>query len=130
MFASTMTPSECLVLTLRWYPVSEADIMGNLKTFNIALARQCLQYLLRHKAGMSFQKIGQFTNRHHTSVMHSCDLIDEAYGRPQEKNYKKLFEFMQKPTPVFAGSRISPWVFPGMSFGRNELKINNCGSCT
>lgn len=55
--------------------VSTSLLLGRKRAATIADARHIALYLLREKAGLTFQAIGAVFMRHHTSIIHSVELV-------------------------------------------------------
>ena len=51
------------------FGVTQEDILSPRKSLSIANARAVLFYIMRHRLGMSYPKIGQAFNRHHTTAL-------------------------------------------------------------
>jgi chromosomal replication initiator protein len=67
--------------TARWFQLTADDLRGPSRQRSVATARAVAMYLARELTGKSFQQIGAyFSDRDHTTVMHSCrratELID------------------------------------------------------
>ena len=115
--------SHYLALVSRWYGVCIPDILSPSRKARVVLARQSLQYLLRLD-GKTLAEIGTITGRDHTCVIHSISTIDEAKGRPQERSYKPLFDYIKGPRLNPSGYKISHWAFPGIDLTYNGRKAN------
>lgn len=67
--------------TARWFQLTTDDLRGPSRKRSVATARAVAMYLARELTDKSFQQIGvYFSDRDHTTVMHSCrrtaELID------------------------------------------------------
>jgi chromosomal replication initiator protein len=61
----------------RYYSVSIQDMTGSSRVREILVPRQIAMHLCKKYLRMSFVRIGElFSNRDHTTVMHSCDKIE------------------------------------------------------
>jgi chromosomal replication initiator protein len=61
-----------------YYTLSPNDLKGKKKTQNIVLPRQISMYIARELTEFSTTEVGQaFGGRDHTTVMHSCQKIEE-----------------------------------------------------
>jgi chromosomal replication initiator protein len=61
-----------------YYTLSPNDLKGKKKTQNIVLPRQIAMYIARELTEYSTTEVGQaFGGRDHTTVMHSCQKIEE-----------------------------------------------------
>jgi chromosomal replication initiator protein len=80
--AGTTPPLASIVRqTARWFQLTADDLRGSSRRRSVATARAVAMYLARELTGKSFQQIGAyFSDRDHTTVMHSCrratELID------------------------------------------------------
>jgi len=61
-----------------YYKLSISDLKGKKRSKNIALARQVAMYIVRETTDYSTTEIGtEFNGRDHTTVMHSCQKIED-----------------------------------------------------
>jgi chromosomal replication initiator protein len=61
-----------------YYKLSISDLKGKKRSKNIALARQVAMYIIRETTDYSTTEIGaEFNGRDHTTVMHSCQKIED-----------------------------------------------------
>jgi chromosomal replication initiator protein len=62
-----------------YYSVSYNELVGATRKREITVPRQIAIYLTRELTGMSLPQIGnEFGGRDHTTVMHSCKLVEAA----------------------------------------------------
>ncbi len=59
------------------YGISREDLVGGVRTRDIAKTRHIAIYLIRHITEMSFPNIGKIFNRDHTTIMASYDNIEK-----------------------------------------------------
>jgi chromosomal replication initiator protein len=82
MFSSPKQPNMSLdtiqKVVAENYSLSSNDLRGQKRTKNIVLPRQIAMYIAREITEFSTTEIGQsFGGRDHTTVMHSCQKIEE-----------------------------------------------------
>lgn len=71
------TPDVIIEETARYFNLAPADLKGQRRSKNTALARQVSMYLMRQLTNMSFQDIGaQYENRNHATVISSVKKIE------------------------------------------------------
>jgi len=71
-----------------YFDVSVSDLKSSRRTQAIALPRQVAMYFARQMLGLSYNRIGDaFGGRHHTTVMHACNQIEEAIKKEQNLKY-------------------------------------------
>lgn len=66
-----MTVDQCFDALQKHYGLSKEDLLKKEKTSVLVEARKILIYFLRHTQYMTFSKIGEIVERHHSTVMHS-----------------------------------------------------------
>ncbi len=77
------------------YNISEREIKGKSRKFEINLPRQIAMYLCRDLTDVSFQKIGlEFGNKHHSTVMSSCNKIEKLM-KTDENLCKLIFNIKE-----------------------------------
>tara|TARA_B110000977_G_scaffold173020_1_gene225850 strand:+ start:2593 stop:2994 length:402 start_codon:yes stop_codon:yes gene_type:complete len=102
--------------------VPQIDIMKKSRERNLVVSRHFLRYYLRRNFEMTFKEVGDLTNGHHSSVIHSVryvedySLFDKTY-----KLYKESIDarvFVQKLTPREKITKVL------VSARNNEFKCN------
>jgi chromosomal replication initiator protein len=69
----------------KFYNIDDADIRGQGRSKDTALARQVAMDMIRHITNLSLKEIGrEFGNRDHTTVMHSLTRIDKLKMKSPE----------------------------------------------
>ena len=63
--------------TARFYNITAEDIKGRLKTKNITLPRQISMYIIRTRANLSLNDIGDIFGRDHSTILHAINKIEE-----------------------------------------------------
>lgn len=74
---SSVGPSAIFDLVRERYNISAGQIKSKSRQRTIVIARHVAMYLLVTQARMSLNRIGQLTNRDHTSVIHARDKVIE-----------------------------------------------------
>lgn len=59
------------------FSITKREIIHKKRSQRIALIRQAVYYVMRHRLGMSWSEIGRVLDRDHTSVMHGARWIQE-----------------------------------------------------
>ena len=75
--AFTPTPDMIIEETARFYNITAEDIKGRLKTKNITLPRQISMYIIRTRANLSLNDIGDIFGRDHSTILHAINKIEE-----------------------------------------------------
>ena len=79
------TPDVIIEETARYYNLSPADLRGQRRSKNTALARQVSMYLMRQLTNLSFKDIGaEYENRNHATVMASVDKIQNLIDKDKK----------------------------------------------
>ncbi len=81
-------PSPKLILDeiCRYYNISEADLKGQRKTAELALARQISMYLMRTLSDCyTYGDIGKYLGRDHSTIIHGVSKIEERLSDPSFK---------------------------------------------
>lgn len=79
------SPDVILKTIAESYHVSIDDLKGNSRRREISLARQIGMYLMRQHTDLSLPRIGEaFGGKDHTTVMYSCDKINQLQQRDWE----------------------------------------------
>ncbi len=73
----SVTPENILTGCAKYYHIKEEDIMSNIRTKNIATARQVVMYLMREILGLSHLKIAKFFDKDHTTIMYGIRKIEK-----------------------------------------------------
>ena len=68
--------------------VTEQDILGRSRTRLIVVCRQIVQHYLRTTTGAMLSDIGRAMGRDHSSVIHSCNLVDNWLSFPHIYKYE------------------------------------------
>ncbi len=68
--------------------VTEQDILGRRRTRLIVVCRQIVQHYLRTTTGAMLSDIGRAMGRDHSSVIHSCNLVDNWLSYPHIYKYE------------------------------------------
>ena len=59
------------------YDICPADLLSRTRRQPVASARQLVMYLLRNTTPLTLQDIGTAIGRHHATVIHGIDTIDQ-----------------------------------------------------
>jgi len=70
--------------TAEYFDLSVKDLKSTARQQKIARARHVAIYLCREVLQMSYESIGEFFAKKHTTVMYSCDLVAEKLGADSE----------------------------------------------
>lgn len=73
-----INPEKIIDTVSRHTNISRDDILGKSHAKNIATARHISCYLLKNLTDMTYQQIGKFIGRHHSTICDSVYLIEEA----------------------------------------------------
>ena len=72
------TPDIIITETGRYFDIDKAEIRGQRRSKNTALARQVAMYLIRTLTGLSLEDIGkEFDNRNHSTVITSIRKVED-----------------------------------------------------
>ena len=71
------TPMSVAQKVAQYYDITVKDLKGTARQQKIARARHIAIYLSRDLLQASYESIGDFFNKKHTTVMYSCDTIKE-----------------------------------------------------
>tara|TARA_R110002153_G_C12899283_1_gene451968 strand:+ start:4 stop:411 length:408 start_codon:yes stop_codon:yes gene_type:complete len=102
--------------------VPQMDIMKKSRERDLVVSRHFLRYYLRRNCKMTFKEVGDLTNGHHSSVIHSVryvedySLFDKTYKLYKESIDAKVF--VQKLTPREKITKVL------VSQRNNEFKCN------
>ena len=73
-----LTPELLANKVADYFGVSVKDLKGNARNQKVAKARQIALYLCREILKMSYESIGEFFNKKHSTVIYSCrDVVGE-----------------------------------------------------
>lgn len=111
-----MTPTENIVRTVCEYRgVASRDLLGRLRTKDVAQSRQEAMHLLRATSKLSLPQIGRCFDRDHTTVLHSLGAVslrmeDDDYRREIDEMTDRLsrsngFFQSRNARPVFKSIR-------------------------
>ena len=70
-----LTFEKIMDVTSKFYEVDITDILGTARNQKVALARQIAIYLCRELMNQSFENIGEFFNKKHTTAMYAYEQI-------------------------------------------------------
>ena len=75
--------AEMIIQTVSdYYSVTLGELIGPTRKREITIPRQVAIYLTREMTGMSLPQIGDvFGGRDHTTIMHSCKVMENAIHR-------------------------------------------------
>ncbi len=91
---NTISEQKILNAVALYYNLSVPQITGKLRTGQIVIARQIAIYLIRNMLDVSLNKIGEtFSNRDHTTIMHSISKVDEMLKSDPET--KKVIDTLK-----------------------------------
>lgn len=74
---NTITPQKIIKKVSVYYNISENDILGNVKTSEIAFPRQISMYLCCKMLSMNYTAIGKEFNKERTTVKHNVEKIEK-----------------------------------------------------
>lgn len=79
-------PTEQAVLqaVCQRFGVTTQDILGDQRNREVLMARQIAMYLLREKAQLPLQQIGQMFGKNHSTVLHAYNRVKTSLHRDQE----------------------------------------------
>ena len=81
--------ADIIAVTAKHFKISEADLLGNKRRKEIALARQIAMTLSRDILGLSYPVLGQlFGGKDHSTVLYSIRKIKKI--EQEDKNMKNL----------------------------------------
>lgn len=72
-----LTPEVIAKNVAKYFDLKLEDLKGNSRKQKIAQARQIAIYLSRELIEMSYESIGNFFDKKHTTVLYSCEQIEE-----------------------------------------------------
>lgn len=79
-------PTEQAVLqaVCQRFGLTTQDIMGDQRSRKVLMARQIAMYLLREKAQLPLQQIGQIFGKNHSTVLHACNRVRSSLHKDEE----------------------------------------------
>lgn len=79
-------PTEQAVLqaVCQRFGLTAQDILGDQRSREVLMARQIAMYLLREKAQLPLQQIGQMFGKNHSTVLHACNRVRSSLHRDAE----------------------------------------------
>ena len=78
-----------------YYSLTSSQIKSRIRTSQIALARQLSMYLTRDILEISYQEIGRYFNKDHSTVLSNCQKIEELKQKDEILN-KALITLKEK----------------------------------
>jgi chromosomal replication initiator protein len=69
-----------------YFDITIKDLKGTARQQKIAHARHIAVYLAREVLQMSYESIGEFFNKKHTTIMYSCEMIADKLKADSELN--------------------------------------------
>lgn len=91
-----MSPGKMLQKVSRFFSVHTTDILGTSRLKHIALARQCLMWAMRKHTALSFESIGDFLSRDHSTVLHGCRKVEKLIQKGQLEDFAKEFSSLSE----------------------------------
>lgn len=76
-------------VTAEMYHVSQTALMSRDRTSHIAWARQITAYAVREFTGMSWQRIANVLDRHHSTIVHCHHVVERASNNGKAGDVKK-----------------------------------------
>ena len=67
----------------KYFDVTVKDLKGTARQQKIAQARQVAIFLTREILNMSYEAIGEFFDKKHTTVMYSYDIVKEKIQKDE-----------------------------------------------
>ncbi|MCD7824858.1 MAG: chromosomal replication initiator protein DnaA [Clostridiaceae bacterium] len=82
------------------FDISVKDILSNKRSSNIAYPRHICMYLCRTLTSSPLAEIGnKLGNRHHSTVLHSCEFIENKINEKEEETMKHIDVLKKKIDP-------------------------------
>ena len=82
-----ITPDVIIDCVAEYYGLSSAQVRGDSRKKEIALARHMAVYLTREMTGLSLPRIGDAFGRDHSTIINSCDKISkQVESSPETRN--------------------------------------------
>ncbi len=81
-----VVPTEQAVLqaVCQRFGLTTQDILGAQRRREVLMARQIAMYLLRERARMPLQQIGQIFGKNHSTVLHACNRVKTSIHKDKE----------------------------------------------
>ena len=76
--------------TAQYFDVTVKDLQSSARNQKVSKARQIAVYICREFLGMSYESIGEYFDKKHTTVMYSCTNVAEKIS--QDKDIKQAVE--------------------------------------
>ncbi len=93
---SPVAPDRIIRMVASAFNISEDDLLGKVRTKEIALPRQVAMYLMREESDASLPQIGNsLGGRDHTTVMYACDKIADMIER-DDRFRRQVFQIRDK----------------------------------
>jgi chromosomal replication initiator protein len=79
-------PTEQAVLqaVCQRFGLTTQDILGDQRGREVLMARQIAMYLLRERAQLPLQQIGQMFGKNHSTVLHACNRVKTSLNKDKE----------------------------------------------
>ena len=61
----------------QYFDITVKDLQSTARQQKIAQARHLAVYLAREMLQMSYENIGEYFSKKHTTIMYSCDLVED-----------------------------------------------------
>ena len=79
----------------KYYDLTVKDLKSTARQQKISHARHVAIYLSRDMLNLSFESIGDFYNKKHTTVMYSCDIVKDKLKEPNNTVQKEVDELKE-----------------------------------
>ncbi|MCF0113318.1 MAG: chromosomal replication initiator protein DnaA [Bacilli bacterium] len=74
-----LTATKIVATVADYYSLTQSQVMGKIRTANIALARHIAMFLCRTLMSMNYSEIGKMFGKDHTSVMNAVDKVEKLW---------------------------------------------------
>lgn len=74
----------------QYFNITVKDLQSSTRSQNISKARQIALYICREVLNMSYESIGEYFDKRHTTVMYSCNIINEKLTN--DKDFKSIVD--------------------------------------
>ena len=81
---AVVTPKLVVRYVSSYYGIEESRLMGSQRSKNITEPRQIAMFLTKQMTGMGPAEIGKYFGRHHTTVCHALEKVQDALGRSSD----------------------------------------------